>query len=62
MDWYNNAGGQGIISLDLSGEKLVVRVDMGINVHDTEDHVFSYKQEDEDEENDKDVFYPHNAT
>jgi len=58
MDWYNDAGGQGIISLDLSGEKLVVKVNLDINITSTEEHEFEYSEE----EDGNDVFYPHTAT
>lgn len=40
MDWYNNDGGQGEITIDATTE--VVTVEMGINITTTEDYSFEY--------------------
>ena len=54
MDWYNNDGGQGTVYLKVdSGEVFTVRVDMEINITQTEDHEFEY-----DPNEDEAIFYP----
>jgi len=58
MDWYNDGGGQGEVILDLTGEKLGVKVNLDINITSTEEHEFEYLEE----EDGNDVFYPHTAT
>lgn len=57
MDWYNNDGGQGTVYLKVdSGEVFTVRVDMEINITQTEDHNFEY-----DPNEDEAIFYPVNG-
>lgn len=56
MDWYNNDGGQGNVYLDVEGSVFSVRVDMEINITNTEDHEFSY-----DPNEDEAIFYPVNG-
>jgi hypothetical protein len=53
MDWYNNEGGQGTVTLHFDGELPRVEVDMGINVTNVEDHTFEYDPIDDDAH-----FYP----
>lgn len=53
MDWYNNDGGQGVVHLHLDGELPTVKVDMSINITQTEDHEFEY-----DPVEDESIFYP----
>ena len=48
MDWYNNEGGQGKVTLHFDGELPRVEVDMGINVTNVEDHTFEYDPYDDE--------------
>ena len=56
MDWYNNDGGQGVVFLDVDGAVFGVRVEMEINITDTEEHEFKY-----DPNEDEAIFYPVNG-
>lgn len=42
LDWYNNDGGQGYFTIDLTTDTPSVTLDVGINHMTTEDHVFDF--------------------
>lgn len=42
LDWYNNDGGQGHFTIDLSQEAPSIALDVGINYMQTEDHSFEF--------------------
>jgi hypothetical protein len=48
MDWYNNEGGQGTMTINFEGELPVIEVGMEINVTHTEDHDFTYDPYDDE--------------
>ena len=55
MDWYNNDGGQGEITLAVINNTIQVEVDMGINITQVESHEFIYGV---DGLPDEDKFFP----
>ena len=50
LDWYNNDGGQGDLTIDLTQEPPSVVLKIGINYTQTDDHEFDYTERDEKEE------------
>jgi hypothetical protein len=48
MDWYNNEGGQGTITINFEDELPLIEVGMEINVTHTEDHDFTYDPYDDE--------------
>lgn len=50
LDWYNNEGGQGRLSIDLSQTPPTINLNVGINRMETDDHDFDYTTFDDEEE------------
>ena len=51
LDWYNNDGGQGQLTIDLTKTPPTVVLTVGLNYTSTEEHEFDFTEdEDEDEE------------
>ena len=49
LDWFNNDGGQGTLSIDLSQDPPQITLDVGINYTRTDDHQFDLTDEEEEE-------------
>jgi hypothetical protein len=49
LDWYNNDGGQGQLTIDFSTSPPSIELNVGINYTATEDHHFSYTEEPHEE-------------
>lgn len=50
LDWYNNDGGQGMMTIDLLAEPPVITLNVGINYTQTDEHEFEYTDYDDYEE------------
>ena len=48
MDWYNNDGGQGNLTIDFNQSPPEINLELGINHTETTDYLFSLNEEDED--------------
>jgi len=48
MDWYNNDGGQGYLTIDFNYSPPEIDLELGINHTATTDYSFSFNEEDED--------------
>ena len=48
MDWYNNDGGQGYLTIDFNHSPPEIDLELGINHTATTDYSFSFNEEDED--------------
>jgi hypothetical protein len=48
LDWYNNDGGQGSLTIDFNKSPPEISLDVGINYTTTEDHTIDLNEEDED--------------
>ena len=48
MDWYNNDGGQGSLTIDFNQSPPEINLEVGINHTATTDYSFSFNEEDED--------------
>lgn len=48
LDWYNNDGGQGHFTIDLTNTPPTIKLYVGVNYTSTEDHNFSYYMEQPD--------------
>ena len=54
LDWYNNDGGQGSMTIDLSTTPPTVTLQVGINYTQTDEHEYDYTDgDDEEEENER---------
>lgn len=53
LDWYNNDGGQGMMTIDLLADPPAITLNVGINYTQTDDHEFDYTDYDDykEEEN-----------
>lgn len=49
LDWYNNDGGQGNLSIDFAQSPPNIELNVGINITTTEDHEFNFSDEDYEE-------------
>ena len=45
LDWYNNDGGQGQLSIDFTQSPPNIQLNVGINITTTEDHEFNFSDE-----------------
>lgn len=45
LDWYNNDGGQGSLTIDFTQSPPDINLEVGINVTQTEDHEFNFSDE-----------------
>lgn len=50
LDWYNNDGGQGRLTIDFTQSPPDIQLEVGINITQTEDHEFNFSDEYEDED------------
>lgn len=50
LDWYNDAGGQGRLTIDLTADPPKINLNVGINETITHDHSFDYTDSEESEE------------
>ena len=50
LDWYNNEGGQGRLSIDLTKTPPEINLNVGVNRMETDEHDFDYTDASEDEE------------
>ena len=50
LDWYNNDGGQGMMTIDLLADPPVITLNVGINYTQTDEHEFEYTDYDDYEE------------
>jgi len=50
FDWYNNEGGQGTLTIDLTKTPPTVMLNVGINRMETDEHEFDYTDADEEDE------------
>lgn len=50
LDWYNNDGGQGMMTIDLLAEPPVITLNVGINYTQTDEHEFDYTDYEEKED------------
>jgi hypothetical protein len=48
MDWYNNDGGQGTLTIDFNRSPPEIDLELGINHTATTDYSFSFNEENED--------------
>jgi hypothetical protein len=48
IDWYNNDGGQGSLTIDFSRSPPEINLDVGINHMVTEDYTYDLNEEDDD--------------
>lgn len=53
LDWYNNEGGQGQLTIDLAQDPPKIDLLVEINYTHTESHNFDLNEEDEEEENER---------
>jgi hypothetical protein len=49
LDWYNNDGGQGDLTIDLSTSPPTIELNVGINYMETTQHSFDYTEEIEED-------------
>ena len=49
LDWYNNDGGQGNLSIDFTQSPPNIELNVGINITTTEDHEFNFSDEEYEE-------------
>lgn len=54
LDWYNNDGGQGCFMIDFTESPPEIRLDVGINRMDTDEHSFRFSGTGEMEEEEDD--------
>ena len=47
LDWYNNDGGQGDLTIDLSNTPPTIVLSLGINHVETEDYTFGDDEEED---------------
>jgi len=45
IDWYNNDGGQGQLTIDFSTSPPTIELNVGVNYMETEEHSFDYTEE-----------------
>jgi len=50
LDWYNNDGGQGEMTIDLTKTPPTVTLNVGINYTQTDNHSFDYTDTEEEDE------------
>jgi hypothetical protein len=50
LDWYNNDGGQGSLTIDFTQSPPDIQLNVGINITTTEDHEFNFSDEEYEEE------------
>lgn len=50
LDWYNNEGGQGQLTIDFTENPPNIYLNVGVNTMTTEDHDFDLNDEDVEEE------------
>ena len=62
LDWYNNDGGQGQLTIDLTQSPPTIVLFVGINFTQTDDHEFDYTDADEDDEGGEEVKTPFGIT
>lgn len=48
LDWYNNDGGQGRLTIDFTQSPPDIQLEVGINITQTEDHEFNFSDEEYD--------------
>jgi hypothetical protein len=48
LDWYNNDGGQGSLTIDFNKSPPEISLNVGINYTTTEDHTINLNEEDDD--------------
>lgn len=49
LDWYNDDGGQGSLTIDFTQSPPNIELNVGINITSTEDHEFNFSDEDYEE-------------
>lgn len=49
LDWYNNDGGQGQLTIDFAQSPPEIELNVGINITETEDHEFNFSDEEYEE-------------
>jgi len=49
LDWYNNDGGQGQLSIDLTTTPPSIELEVGVNYTHTENHNFDFTETEEEE-------------
>ena len=62
LDWYNNDGGQGQLTIDLTQSPPTIVLNVGINYTQTDEHEFDYTDADEDGEGGEEVKTPFGIT
>jgi len=50
LDWYNNEGGQGRLTIDLTSNPPTINLNVGINRTETDDYDFDYSEFDDESE------------